>query len=202
MAEIKFTKSELRDQQKKLGQLEKYLPTLQLKKAMLQAEVNAAAAEIEVLSAEYLKQKKLAEDFQELLSKPSTQEILASLVIKEVQKDYECIAGVDIPHLKDVIFEDIDYHLFDTPYWIDDAIKILRNTRKSKERIYVAEEKKQILERELREVSIRVNLFEKIMIPRTKKNIKKIKVFLGDQQLAAVSQAKMAKKKLIDKVAI
>ena len=202
MAEIKFTKSELRDQQKKLGQLEKYLPTLQLKKAMLQAEVNAAAAEIEVLSAEYLKQKKLAEDFQELLSKPSTQEILASLVIKEVQKDYECIAGVDIPHLKDVIFEDIDYHLFDTPYWIDDAIKILRNTRKSKERIYVAEEKKQILERELREVSIRVNLFEKIMIPRTKKNIKKIKVFLGDQQLAAVSQAKMAKKKLIDKVAM
>lgn len=39
-------------------------------------------------------------------------------------------------------------------------------------------------------------MFEKILIPRALKNIKKIKVFLGDQQLAAVSQAKVAKKKI------
>jgi len=41
-----------------------------------------------------------------------------------------------------------------------------------------------------------VNLFEKILIPRAKKNIKKIKVFLGDQELAAVSRAKVAKNKI------
>ena len=39
MAEIKFTKTELRSQQLKLDRLRKYLPTLQLKKAMLQVEV-------------------------------------------------------------------------------------------------------------------------------------------------------------------
>ncbi len=39
MAETKLTKNELRNQQTHLAQLEKYLPTLQLKKAMLQAEV-------------------------------------------------------------------------------------------------------------------------------------------------------------------
>ena len=60
-------------------------------------------------------------------------------------------------------------------------------------------EKKRLLEQELREVSIRVNLFEKIMIPRTLQNIKKIKVFLGDQQLAAISQAKVAKRKILEK---
>ena len=64
-------------------------------------------------------------------------------------------------------------------------------------KIEVVKEKKQILEKELREVSIRVNLFEKILIPRTKSNIKKIKVFLGDQELASVAQAKVAKAKIL-----
>ena len=66
-----------------------------------------------------------------------------------------------------------------------------------REKIKIAEEKKRVLEKELREVSIRVNLFEKILIPRALENIKKIKIFLGDQQLAAVSQAKVAKKKIL-----
>ena len=47
MAEVKFTKTELRSQQLKLDRLRKYLPTLQLKKAMLQMEVNLAQVEIE-----------------------------------------------------------------------------------------------------------------------------------------------------------
>ncbi|EKE22261.1 MAG: hypothetical protein ACD_7C00009G0002, partial [uncultured bacterium] len=64
-----------------------------------------------------------------------------------------------------------------------------------KEKINVEEEKKRSLEKELKDVSIRVNLFEKILIPRTLKNIKKIKIFLGDQELAAISQAKIAKLK-------
>ena len=49
MAEIKLTKNELRQQQKKLEQLQKYLPVLQLKKMMLQEEVNTARAEIAAL---------------------------------------------------------------------------------------------------------------------------------------------------------
>jgi V/A-type H+-transporting ATPase subunit D len=73
----------------------------------------------------------------------------------------------------------------------------LRSLIIANEKINVMEEKRKILEKELREVSIRVNLFEKVMIPRTLENIKKIKVFLGDQQLASVAQAKVAKKKIL-----
>ena len=40
---IKLTKTELRIQQTRLGQFQRYLPTLQLKKAMLQFEVNSCA---------------------------------------------------------------------------------------------------------------------------------------------------------------
>ena len=39
-----------------------------------------------------------------------------------------------------------------------------------------------------------MNLFEKIKIPETRENIKKIQVYLGDQQTAAVVRGKIAKR--------
>jgi V/A-type H+/Na+-transporting ATPase subunit D len=51
-------------------------------------------------------------------------------------------------------------------------------------------------------VSIRLNLFEKVLIPRAQKNIKKIKIFLGDQELAAVCQAKVAKRKIEERLSV
>ena len=47
---LKLTKFELRSQQTRLTQFQRYLPTLQLKKAMLQFEVMAADMEIARLS--------------------------------------------------------------------------------------------------------------------------------------------------------
>ena len=58
MAEIKLTKTELRTQQLKLERLQKYLPTLQLKKAMLQLEVNHAQSAIEQLRQSFLYRNK------------------------------------------------------------------------------------------------------------------------------------------------
>lgn len=198
MSQVKFTKSELRSQQHRLSQLNRYLPTLQLKKAMLQTEVMQAQQEIEELSERYHAEKREVETFESLLSLEDAPEVFESLHILEVKKDYECVAGVDIPHYVDVLFENPQYLLFDKPLWYDDAILQLRSLLRAKEKIEIAREKKVLLERELREVSIRVNLFEKILIPRTQANIKKIKVFLGDQQLAAVCQAKVAKRKILE----
>jgi V/A-type H+-transporting ATPase subunit D len=200
MGQIKFTKSELRSQQYKLGQLNRYLPTLQLKKAMLQTEVNMAEQEIEDLTQRYLGEKKEVEEFQKLLSVENAQDVFDSLHIIEVRKEYESIAGVDIPSYKEVIFSEVPYLLFDKPFWFDDAIRSLRSLICAKQQVLVAKEKKRLLENELREVSIKVNLFEKILIPRTEQNIKKIKVFLGDQQLAAVCQAKVAKRKILERM--
>ena len=198
MVNIKLTKSELRTQQLKLNQLSRYLPTLQLKKAMLQTEVLAAAQEIEALQSNYLEQKKEAESFQILLSSDHTLDLLDSLSIVEIKKDYESIAGVEIPRFQDVMFSEASYSLFDQPFWFDDALIFLKGLIISKEKVVVAKQKKKLLEQELRDVSIRVNLFEKILIPRTMENIKKIKVFLGDQQLAAICQAKVAKRKILE----
>ncbi|KPK62430.1 MAG: ATP synthase subunit D, partial [Gemmatimonas sp. SG8_38_2] len=60
-------------------------------------------------------------------------------------------------------------------------------------RIQVAAERVRILQRAERRITQRVNLFEKILIPRTQKNILRIQIWLGDMERAAVVQAKLAK---------
>ena len=47
---------------------------------------------------------------------------------------------------------------------------------------------------ELRTTSQRVNLFERVKIPECKENIRVIKIFLGDEQTAAVVRGKIAKR--------
>lgn len=196
MAEIKLTKTELRFQQNRLTQLEKYLPTLQLKKAMLQSVVQEARIEIQQAEERYHKARQEIEKFSALLTDKINLDIPQVLKITDLRKRYENIAGVEVPYFDSVSFAEYSYNLFSTPPWIDAAIVGLRSLKEASLRIQVAEEKKAALEKELREVSIRVNLFEKILIPRALRNIKKIKVFLGDMQLAAVSQAKVAKRKI------
>ena len=196
MAMLKLTKNELRIQQNRLILFQKYLPTLQLKKAMLQFEVDQANAEIGFFKEEFLKARKKVDDFSALLQDVSATRVLENAEIVHVQKHYENIAGVEIPVFDTIAFKDTDYFLFDTPVWTDLAIVQMREAISIKEKMNIAIEKKRALEKELREVSIRVNLFEKILIPRAQDNIKKIRVFLGDQQLAAVAQAKVAKRKI------
>lgn len=197
MAEIKLTKTELRSQQLKLDRLRKYLPTLQLKKAMLQVEVNQAQIEIEALVSDFALSQEKVERYSSLLTERSAPDLFSAVTVRQVERTHENVAGVDIPNFERVIFEPPVYSLFDTPVWFESAILGIKELIVVREKIKVAEEKKRALEKELREVSIRVNLFEKILIPRAQENIKKIKIFLGDQQLAAVSQAKVAKKKIL-----
>jgi len=197
MAQIKYTKMELRSQQIKLSQLEKYLPTLQLKKAMLQLEINQVTLELEHLSNEMHTHEKKIEGYQKLLTAQETDPFFHAVEIETIHKHFENIAGVDIPVFENISFKKPTYFLFDTPFWFEDGIQGVQNLIETREKRILLREKKRLLEKELREVSIRVNLFEKIMIPRVKDNIKRIKIFLGDQQLAAVSQAKASKRKIL-----
>lgn len=196
MALVKLTKNELRLQRTRLKQLQKYLPTLQLKKALLQAEVNEVRSEIVELEEEFDGFRLLVSRSASLLSDQAGIRYQELAKVKSIHRKYENIAGVDIPIFEKVEFLPFEYFLFATPPWLDEIIRQLREVVIAKAKLLVAQEKKEALEKELRQVSIRVNLFEKNLIPRSQQNIKKIKVFLGDQELAAVGQAKAAKAKI------
>lgn len=196
MSEIKLTKNGLRAEQQRLAQLSKYLPTLQLKKAMLQAQVQEARLSLEQAEGELEEATLQTKRYAALLGERTSVPLDEMARVRKVDKTYENIAGVEVPQLLAIEFHPLAYSLFATPAWLDGAIIGLRRLNELKVRVAVAEEKKQALERELHEVSIRVNLFEKVLIPRTQKNIRTIRVFLGDQELASVARAKVAKGKI------
>ena len=196
---IKLTKNELRAQQKSLGQFNRYLPTLQLKKAMLQFEVNSARLEIERCNQIWKSMYSKVEDFSSLLSEFLPIHPSEFVKVKELSKQYVNLNGVEVPVFGSIQFEEVSYHLFDLPPWFEGVVSGIQSLYTAKIQVEIAKEKKDALELALRMVSIRVNLFEKILIPRSLVNIKKIKVFLGDQELAAVSRAKVAKNKIESK---
>ena len=202
MAELKFTKQELRSQQVRLLQLERYLPTLRLRKAILQAEVITARAQLEALSKEHAQQYAHLRQSAQLLGFQAYIPIENAWKVTHLEEERENIAGVELPVVKDVSFAPITYDLYDTPAWLDGFVQEVRVLKTIDIRKKVAEQRMFTLTQELRQVSIRVNLFEKVLIPKCVRNMKAIRIFLGDLQLAAVSQAKMAKAKILARQAI
>jgi V/A-type H+-transporting ATPase subunit D len=104
---------------------------------------------------------------------------------------------VAIPIFQGAEFETAPYDLARTPLWLDAAVDRMKQVFLLDLEAAVLEEQRQALDHELRITTQRVNLFEKVKIPETKGNIKKIQVYLGDQQTSAVVRGKIAKQALV-----
>ena len=201
MGKIKFTKGELKRQRDALKQYERYLPTLQLKKQQLQLEILHHSGLLEKKELESETKYKYALTWSAFL----TEEVAGLkgwLKPEEVLISSKNVAGVDVPVFQSVRFGAAEYDLFVTPLWVDPGLEALKELVSLEKEIQTVKDGISILRHELRITTQRVNLFEKIMIPRIQANIKKIKVFLSDQQLAAVCQAKVAKRKIIERMAV
>jgi V/A-type H+-transporting ATPase subunit D len=129
----------------------------------------------------------------------ATIEIDDYLQIEEVRLQKENIAGVEVPEFEEVVYKEVLYSLFATPAWLDQALHALKRLVSLREELRVLMKKEALLREELRTTTQRVNLFEKKLIPELKENIRKIKIFLGDEETAAVGRAKLAKAKLVGK---
>ena len=116
--------------------------------------------------------------------------------IKELLTSTGNIAGVSIPVFSGAEFECSKYDLYKTPLWVDAAAEKLQEVLSLDLEAKVLDEQVRLLNSELRTTTQRVNLFEKVKIPETRANIKKITVYLGDQQVAAVVRGKISKKNL------
>ena len=71
----------------------------------------------------------------------------------------------------------------------------MRETLELRIQMQVEQERLQLLEIAVRRITQRVNLFEKVLVPRTRENIRQIRIYLSDSERAAVVRAKIAKKK-------
>ena len=199
---IKLTKNELKKQKDNLKQFQRYLPTLQLKKQQLQSVIMGIRQELERKEAERIQ---MIGDLDDWIAVFAENEIfdeekkLDQLVQpdKVIVKD-ENIAGVTIPAFEELTFKDINYDVEEYPLWVDTAVFKLREIARLDAIVSTLRKQADLLERELRTTSQRVNLFEKVKIPEAKENIRVIQVYLGDQQTAAVVRGKISKKKLVE----
>ena len=198
---VKLTKNEQKKQKDMLKQFQRYLPTLQLKKQQLQVVIREAEAEIVRLRNE--QQRAIAgldswiAVYGENASFSSSKSIGNLIKVKEIVKDKGNIAGVEVPIFRSLEFEPIVYDLREYPLWVDRAIVALRDILRYDALIKTLQERIDLLSKELRTTSQRVNLFEKVRIPQAKENIRVIGIYLQDQQTAAVVRGKIAKKKLV-----
>ena len=199
---IKLTKNELKKQKDNLKQFQRYLPTLQLKKQQLQSVIMKIRQELEQREAERVQ---MIGDLDDWVAVFAENEIFDEelKLDKLVQPDKvivteDNIEGVKIPSFEELTFKDINYNVDDYPLWVDTAVFKLREIARLDAIVSTLRKQVQLLEKELRTTSQRVNLFEKVKIPEAKENIRVIQVYLGDQQTAAVVRGKISKKKLVE----
>ena len=192
MAKVKLTKNELKKQKDSLRMYERYLPTLMLKKQQLQVEIRITELRLHELRTE---KDLLDESFKTWIAVfgekgKFTPDILKITGLKTGQGN---IAGVVIPIFEGAEFAVTPYDLARLPLWLDVAVEKMKQAILLDLEAQIVEEQRKRLDHELRITTQRVNLFEKIKIPETKGNIKKIQVYLGDQQTSAVVRGKIAK---------
>ncbi|MDR1325779.1 MAG: V-type ATP synthase subunit D [Treponema sp.] len=193
MTKIKLTKNELKKQKDSLKMFQRYLPTLMLKKQQLQAEIRTTELHIKELLDE---KEQIDETFKAWIAVYGEKGFFTSdiLRITSLRTSEGNIAGVIIPIFHGADFEITPYDLVRTPLWLDAAVERMKQVLLLDLEAQTLEEQRKRLEHELRVTTQRVNLFEKIKIPETTGNIKKIQVYLGDQQTAAVVRGKIAKR--------
>lgn len=201
MAKIKLTKNEQKKQKDALKQFRRYLPTLQLKKQQLQVVIRQSQNEIEHVREEQRKHVESISDWIAVYGANSElgeeKDIGALIRIKDINITKGNVAGVVVPVFNALEFEDIEYDLREYPLWVDKALTTLRDYARYDAIIAVLEERINILNHELRVTTQRVNLFEKVKIPEARENIRKIGIYLQDQQTSAVVRGKIAKKKMV-----
>ncbi|NKN33223.1 V-type ATP synthase subunit D [Marichromatium bheemlicum] len=194
MARLSLSKSSLAKQQRQLQTFERYLPSLDLKRRQLLVE--RARAQDERTALEQAIAALRAQVREQLPMLANTEIPLAELThVAQVQIDEENRMGTRLPRLVGVDFTRTDYGCLSRPHWVDPLVERLEQMLELRLRLHLQQRRVALLETAVRKVTQRVNLFEKVLIPRTRAHIKRIRVALSDAERAAVVRSKIAKAK-------
>ena len=195
MAKIKLTKNELKVQKDALKMYQRYLPTLTLKKQQLQSEIRIIEAKAKAVRRE---KDELEKGFGSWIAVFSESDVFPEgiITVSNIRKGKGNIAGVDIPTYEGADFSRGDYDLYETPLWVDIAANHMEKAISLDLEAEVLDEQVRLLSAELLSTSPRVNLFEKVKIPETQNIIKKISIYMADQQVSAVVRSKISKRKI------
>ena len=192
---IKKTRPELLKQRQQLSRFERFLPTLTLKKQQIQAEILRVRNEARRLDEEMAKIIAHSEEWSLLFSESMPGPVTRFVKVKNIQRGTRNVAGIDLPVVSGVEYEISEFSRLSTPPWLDAGLEFVKSLMELREKVRILHEQEALLQQELRKVTQRVNLFEKVMIPNAKNNIKLIRIALAEEQTSAVCRSKIAKSK-------
>lgn len=197
MARVKLTKNELKQQKDALKRFRRYLPTLQLKKQQLQMVIRQVEIQMRSKDEQRTNLEREIMSWVEVFGEEV--DISGFLRIRSLKTDTGNIAGIDIPVFEEIEFDEVPYDLFVLPPWVDRGIDAVKRLLALDAEVRILKEQHRLLSVELRITTQRVNLFEKVKIPETRESIRMIRIYLGDQQTAAVVRGKIAKSAIAEK---
>ncbi len=194
MTRLLLTKASLTKQKKQLKIFEEVLPSLDLKRRQLSAERSKAR---KMLAETRNKLKDLEPEIARELPMLSNQLVDLTDIAKvtEVELREENVMGARLPKVKQVQIQVRDYALLGKPFWVDRLVELLKVALENQIGVQVAQRRVELLQRAERIATQRFNLFDKVLIPQTKANIKKIQIYLADAERAGVVNSKIAKRK-------
>ena len=196
---IKYTRTELKRQRDALARFKRYLPTLKLKQQQVQTSIVHTRQLFKGMQEKVDTTEQVIAAYYGLFNDIAGVNFKKISTPDSVKTSTYSIAGVHVPRFEEIIFPKVDYSLFASAPWTDRAIADLKELNQQKAELEILHKCLDLLQAELKKVMQRVNLFEKVMIPKTLENIRRIRIALGDQMTAGVARAKIAKAKLEQK---
>lgn len=188
---FQYNKTSLGEMRKKLQMRQRALQTIKSKESALRLEVKkardaAAGAQerMEALLGRYEYMSALWGEFDPGL-----------LTVKGVDLRMSKIAGVNVPVLGAVDFEEKDYDLFSSPVWYADGIALLKEVAQAGIESEVYMRRMEVLDHARKKTTQKVNLYEKVQIPGYEAAILKIRRFLEDEENLSKSAQKIVKSK-------
>ena len=188
---FQYNKTSLGEMRKKLQMRQRALPTIKSKESALRLEVKKArdaAADaqerMEALLGRYEYMSALWGEFDPGL-----------LTVRGVDLRMSKIAGVNVPVLGAVDFEEKDYDLFSSPVWYADGIALLKEVAQAGIESEVYMRRMEVLDHARKKTTQKVNLYEKVQIPGYEAAILKIRRFLEDEENLSKSAQKIVKSK-------
>ena len=186
---FQYNKTSLGELDKQLKMRTKALPTIKSKESALRVEVKKAKdtavdyeQQLDALARRYDYMVALWGEFDGGL-----------LRIQDVQVSMAKIAGVRIPVLRDIVFEEKPYDLFTSPIWISDGVALLKQLARLRIEYEIFQRKTELLDHARKKTTQKVNLYEKVQIPGYEDAIRKIKRFLEDEENLSKSAQKIVK---------
>ena len=194
MPKLTLSKSVYLKEAKKLESYQRFLPSLDLKRKQLVIEQAREKAVLDALQREL--QELVSSSVSDLPMLGNEEMDLRDLLrVNDVDEARENRLGVVLPLFKNISIEVKDYGLLTKPHWVDILVKRLCRACELRARLGIQETRLALMQKATRKASQRVNLVSKVLIPEAKSNMRKIQIFLADNERAAVVRSKMAKKK-------